>query len=37
MGAFYCGLAVTAWFGMNDLAEAKASFADQAVIFKRKT
>lgn len=28
--------AVAAWFGMNDLAEARASFADQAVIFKRK-
>lgn len=28
--------AIGAWFGMNDLAEAKASFADQAVIFKRK-
>lgn len=28
--------AVAAWFGMNDLAEAKASFADQAVIFARK-
>ena len=28
--------AVAAWFGMNDLADAKASFADQAVIFKRK-
>jgi len=28
--------AIAAWFGMNDLAEAKASFADQAVIFKRK-
>jgi NNP family nitrate/nitrite transporter-like MFS transporter len=27
---------VAAWFGMNDLADAKASFADQAVIFKRK-
>ncbi|MCG2585932.1 NarK family nitrate/nitrite MFS transporter [Massilia sp. TS11] len=25
-----------AWFGMNDLACAKASFAEQAVIFKRK-
>jgi nitrite extrusion protein len=25
-----------AWFGMNDLACAKASFRDQAVIFKRK-
>jgi NNP family nitrate/nitrite transporter-like MFS transporter len=28
--------AIAAWFGMNDIAEAKASFADQAVIFKRK-
>ncbi len=28
--------ALAAWFWMNDLAEAKASFADQAVIFKRK-
>ena len=28
--------AIAAWFGMNDLAEAKASFADQAVIFTRK-
>jgi len=28
--------ALVAWFGMNDLAEAKASFADQAVIFRRK-
>jgi NNP family nitrate/nitrite transporter-like MFS transporter len=28
--------AIAAWFGMNDLATAKASFADQAVIFKRK-
>jgi NNP family nitrate/nitrite transporter-like MFS transporter len=27
---------LAAWFGMNDLAEAKASFADQSVIFKRK-
>ena len=27
---------LTAWFGMNDLATAKSSFADQAVIFKRK-
>jgi NNP family nitrate/nitrite transporter-like MFS transporter len=25
-----------AWFGMNDLAQAKASFSEQAVIFKRK-
>jgi NNP family nitrate/nitrite transporter-like MFS transporter len=28
--------AVLAWFAMNDLASARASFADQAVIFKRK-
>ena len=27
--------AFAAWFGMNDLTTAKASFADQAVIFKR--
>jgi NNP family nitrate/nitrite transporter-like MFS transporter len=27
---------VAAWFGMNDIASARASFADQAVIFKRK-
>jgi NNP family nitrate/nitrite transporter-like MFS transporter len=28
--------ALAAWFGMNDLASAKASFRDQAVIFRRK-
>ena len=28
--------ALAAWFGMNDLASARASFSDQAVIFKRK-
>lgn len=28
--------ALAAWFGMNDIASAKASFADQAAIFKRK-
>ena len=28
--------AVAAWFGMNDLATAKASFSEQAVIFTRK-
>jgi len=28
--------ALAAWFGMNDIASAKASFRDQAVIFKRK-
>ena len=27
---------VLAWFGMNDIADAKASFAEQAVIFQRK-
>ncbi|GFO82528.1 MFS transporter [Methyloceanibacter sp.] len=27
---------IAAWFGMNDLATAKASFAEQAVIFQRK-
>lgn len=28
--------AITAWFGMNDLADAKASFKEQSVIFSRK-
>ncbi|YCA16629.1 NarK family nitrate/nitrite MFS transporter [Kushneria sp. AK178] len=27
--------AIAAWFGMNDIASAKSSFRDQAVIFKR--
>lgn len=27
---------LAAWFGMNDLSSARASFSDQAVIFKRK-
>ncbi|SCC95672.1 nitrate/nitrite transporter [Thiomonas sp. X19] len=27
---------LAAWFGMHDLAQAKASFADRAVIFRRK-
>lgn len=27
---------LAAWFGMNDIASAKASFADQATIFQRK-
>ncbi|MDO5104131.1 MAG: NarK family nitrate/nitrite MFS transporter [Lautropia sp.] len=27
---------LAAWLGMNDIAEARASFADQAVIFRRK-
>jgi NNP family nitrate/nitrite transporter-like MFS transporter len=29
-------LVTVAWFGMNDLASARASFSEQAVIFKRK-
>lgn len=33
---FIIASSVAAWFGMNDLASAKASFSDQAVIFKRK-
>jgi NNP family nitrate/nitrite transporter-like MFS transporter len=33
---FTVASAFAAWFGMNDLSTAKASFADQAVIFKRK-
>ncbi|WP_432722528.1 NarK family nitrate/nitrite MFS transporter [Jeongeupia wiesaeckerbachi] len=33
---FVIAATLAAWFGMNDLASAKASFAEQAVIFKRK-
>ncbi|HBP2580906.1 TPA: nitrate/nitrite transporter, partial [Pseudomonas aeruginosa] len=33
---FIAVVSVAAWFGMNDIADAKASFRDQAVIFKRK-
>ena len=33
---FIVAATLAAWFGMNDLADAKASFADQAVIFRRK-
>ncbi|MEH6459444.1 NarK family nitrate/nitrite MFS transporter [Chitinimonas sp. JJ19] len=33
---FIIAASLAAWFGMNDIADAKASFADQAVIFKRK-
>ncbi len=29
-------VAIVAWVGMNDIADARASFAEQAVIFKRK-
>jgi NNP family nitrate/nitrite transporter-like MFS transporter len=32
---FIIASAFAAWFGMNDLASMKASFADQAVIFRR--
>ena len=33
---FIAASALAAWFGMNDLPDAKAGFAEQAVIFKRK-
>lgn len=33
---FIAIIAIIAWFGMNDLTSAKASFKDQAIIFKRK-
>jgi NNP family nitrate/nitrite transporter-like MFS transporter len=33
---FIVASAFAAWFGMNDIASAKASFSDQAVIFQRK-
>ena len=33
---FIIASAFACWFGMNDIAAAKASFAEQAVIFKRK-
>jgi NNP family nitrate/nitrite transporter-like MFS transporter len=33
---FIAACSVAAWFWMNDLSSAKASFSDQAVIFKRK-
>ena len=33
---FIIAATIAAWFGMNDIASAKASFKDQAVIFKRK-
>ncbi|WP_148715734.1 NarK family nitrate/nitrite MFS transporter [Chitinolyticbacter meiyuanensis] len=32
---FIVAATLAAWFGMNDIADAKASFAEQAVIFKR--
>lgn len=33
---FILASTLAAWFGMNDVASAKASFAEQAVIFRRK-
>jgi len=33
---FIAASAIAAWFGMDDLADAKAGFAEQAVIFTRK-
>jgi NNP family nitrate/nitrite transporter-like MFS transporter len=33
---FIAAAALAAWFGMDDIATMKASFADQAVIFRRK-
>lgn len=33
---FIFGAAIAAWFGMNDIASAKASFKAQSVVFKRR-
>ncbi|KAI3589650.1 Nitrate/nitrite transporter NarK/U [Cupriavidus sp. U2] len=33
---FIVAASVAAWFGMNDIADARASFAEQAVIFRRQ-
>ena len=33
---FIAIVAIAAWIGMNDIADAKASFTEQAIIFKRK-
>jgi NNP family nitrate/nitrite transporter-like MFS transporter len=33
---FIAASAFTAWFGMNDIASARASFAEQSVIFQRR-
>jgi NNP family nitrate/nitrite transporter-like MFS transporter len=33
---FILAATIAAWFGMNDISTAKASFSDQAVIFRRK-
>ncbi|HNB83817.1 MAG TPA: MFS transporter [Pseudomonadales bacterium] len=33
---FIAAAAIAAWFGMNDIASAKASFSEQSVIFQRR-
>ena len=33
---FILASTIAAWFGMNDIASAKASFSDQAIIFRRQ-
>ena len=33
---FIIATSIAAWFGMNDIASAKASFKEQSIIFKRK-
>jgi NNP family nitrate/nitrite transporter-like MFS transporter len=33
---FIIASSLLSWFGMNDIADAKASFAEQAIIFQRK-
>jgi NNP family nitrate/nitrite transporter-like MFS transporter len=33
---FIAASTLAAWFGMNDITSAKASFGDQAIIFRRK-
>ncbi len=33
---FILATSIAAWFGMNDIASAKASFKEQAIIFKRR-
>ncbi|WP_034763535.1 NarK family nitrate/nitrite MFS transporter [Chrysiogenes arsenatis] len=33
---FIAAASLAAWFGMNDIASAKASFSEQAIIFRRK-
>lgn len=33
---FIVAAAISAWFGMNDIADARASFRDQSVVFRRR-